>query len=539
MSTFVLGFVAAGPAMGQHWFVEDFDTYGACGPAFPCDCVPDRALFLAPPYGTGTWGLADNPTRAGIATGSIASDWATCPSGFRGFDEPFSWDQKKGANRNVLSLISHIQTESGDPTKNAVNGTDATPLILDFHLYAKEGKQGDTSMWLELLAQGADPLTSDWEMRAPIYADTGGTCDPDTSLCVATSRLNGMPCESDIDCLDPMRLQYLEPLTNCTMLNDSASLPRPAMAFGYYGGHNGLAPKPPCELIGGNASDGLGHPVLYDGDAWWQLKGGVPTGSSGDEFDSAWGDNGVIITIRETTMDIELRQVKPSVITVTKTGIPRQYTGPFQAVAMGTGPIRDGAYTDGGAILYGPERPGYIDRVRLEGGVFVTVPTGACCLIDDLACIEGAIQEACEQLGGFYAGDGTDCGTANCPSPPGACCVPEPVPGGGFCVDDVDQETCVDTHGGVYQGGYTTCSDPGVLCCPDPFADMDGDQDVDQDDFAVFQGCMTSGLGTLEPACKCLDQVNNGEIDEDDWGAFEACASGPDVPADATCDDPI
>ena len=112
----------------------------------------------------------------------------------------------------------------------------------------------------------------------------------------------------------------------------------------------------------------------------------------------------------------------------------------------------------------------------------------------------------------------------------GACCLPDL-----SCIE-TSQEDCA-TLGGEHNGDFTTCA--GVLCCGDPPADADGDGDVDQDDHAVFQGCMTSGLGTMDPACECLDLVSNGEIDEDDWGVFEACASGPDVPADATCDDPI
>jgi hypothetical protein len=83
-----------------------------------------------------------------------------------------------------------------------------------------------------------------------------------------------------------------------------------------------------------------------------------------------------------------------------------------------------------------------------------------------------------------------------------------------------------------------------TITCNDPFADADGDGDVDQVDFAVFQKCFTGSnyAGELPDECKCFDRIDNqglidGSIDQFDWGKFEACASGPDVPANPACDD--
>ncbi|UCD30005.1 MAG: hypothetical protein JSV03_05890, partial [Planctomycetota bacterium] len=88
-----------------------------------------------------------------------------------------------------------------------------------------------------------------------------------------------------------------------------------------------------------------------------------------------------------------------------------------------------------------------------------------------------------------------------------------------------------------------------ILPCSDPFADVDEDGDVDQDDFAMFQLCY-SGNGIQYPGtldyCACLDQGDetgdglpdfDGDIDSFDFDAFQNCASGPDIPADITCDD--
>ena len=112
----------------------------------------------------------------------------------------------------------------------------------------------------------------------------------------------------------------------------------------------------------------------------------------------------------------------------------------------------------------------------------------------------------------------------------GACCRPD-----ASCIQ-TDQATCeAPPNSGEYQGNYTLCSE--VLCCPDPFADADGDTDVDQEDFAALQACFTgAGESFTDANCECFDRdnggVGDGDIDQDDWGEFEACATGPDVAFD-------
>jgi hypothetical protein len=81
--------------------------------------------------------------------------------------------------------------------------------------------------------------------------------------------------------------------------------------------------------------------------------------------------------------------------------------------------------------------------------------------------------------------------------------------------------------------------------CNSPFADTDGDGDVDQADFAVLQACYTGpGAGPVPATpeyCKCLDVEGAGgqpdnDIDQADLNRFEACASGPGILADPGCD---
>lgn len=81
--------------------------------------------------------------------------------------------------------------------------------------------------------------------------------------------------------------------------------------------------------------------------------------------------------------------------------------------------------------------------------------------------------------------------------------------------------------------------------CHNPKVDIDGDGDVDGEDFGLWQQCFTgTGNGVpAEPAyCFCLDisadhPGGNGDIAQPDLQTFHGCASGPGIPADPACDD--
>lgn len=74
--------------------------------------------------------------------------------------------------------------------------------------------------------------------------------------------------------------------------------------------------------------------------------------------------------------------------------------------------------------------------------------------------------------------------------------------------------------------------------CGEPFADADGDTDVDQADFAVLQRCLTFGSPLAQPLsvqCRCFDRDDDGDIDGSDVIRFVQCAGGPGLPP-AGCD---
>lgn len=62
--------------------------------------------------------------------------------------------------------------------------------------------------------------------------------------------------------------------------------------------------------------------------------------------------------------------------------------------------------------------------------------------------------------------------------------------------------------------------------------DLDGDGDVDQSDFGLYQACR--GKYT-DPKCRQIDLERDGEIDEIESIYFRLCQTAPTVPADPTC----
>lgn len=68
--------------------------------------------------------------------------------------------------------------------------------------------------------------------------------------------------------------------------------------------------------------------------------------------------------------------------------------------------------------------------------------------------------------------------------------------------------------------------------------DFDGDTDVDQDDFGVFQKCLTGpGIPSTHPACQAADLDGDEDVDQTDFQSFLACVSGPNQAAERDCDD--
>lgn len=67
-------------------------------------------------------------------------------------------------------------------------------------------------------------------------------------------------------------------------------------------------------------------------------------------------------------------------------------------------------------------------------------------------------------------------------------------------------------------------------------ADFDGDQDVDQDDFAHLQECLTGPVNPqIDPLCQDTKLDGDSDVDQADVDAFIACMNGPGQPPPANC----
>ncbi len=71
--------------------------------------------------------------------------------------------------------------------------------------------------------------------------------------------------------------------------------------------------------------------------------------------------------------------------------------------------------------------------------------------------------------------------------------------------------------------------------CNTPFGDVDGDDDMDLNDYSVFQRCYTGAAGTIpvDPLyCSCFDRNGDLKIEQVDFNAFVACATRDGVAVD-------
>ena len=158
----------------------------------------------------------------------------------------------------------------------------------------------------------------------------------------------------------------------------------------------------------------------------------------------------------------------------------------------------------------------------------------------------------------------------------GACCL-----SGGYCLPNVDHDTCAGIPDAVYQGNGSTCEDPcqyedcnanGRLdsvdvgtcgsddcqpngipdeCDIDPsdpdgngqvspddngngipdecewvLGDLDGDEDVDLDDYALFAACLTGPDSGIDPGCELADLDVDTDVDLADFAIFQAALAG-------------
>ena len=88
-------------------------------------------------------------------------------------------------------------------------------------------------------------------------------------------------------------------------------------------------------------------------------------------------------------------------------------------------------------------------------------------------------------------------------------------------------------------GGFSLTGGFWVIptCTAHP-ADFDGDCDVDQGDYLIFESCATGpGFGPVETSCVGADFDHDNDVDQTDFGVFQRCFSGIGLAADPHCSD--
>jgi hypothetical protein len=139
--------------------------------------------------------------------------------------------------------------------------------------------------------------------------------------------------------------------------------------------------------------------------------------------------------------------------------------------------------------------------------------------------------------------DGDGFGDAcDCPNDP-----VNDVDGDGVC-RDVDNCPAVRNPGQEDSDGDgvgDVCDDcpetPGIPVGPDGCsiipADLDNDLDVDQEDFGIFQTCLSEfGIIPSEIVCIRAGRLQGSEsVTQEDFAIFQACMSGPNVMGDINC----
>lgn len=383
---------------------------------------------------------------------------------------------------------------------NAVNGTDANPLILRFRMDDESnGRFFYSNFYVELSLLG-DSAPIDYAL-VPCIDDEWGPypviCQRTTGRPLACGPLQAGPQPGGV-------WASLAVGVLAMMDNDPCHFPASVNHFPtsyHYSVFDGyLWTEIRNNILGGATVAPQTDPPTPIGK---RLQCGGATGSN----DFSIGGEGTEVHVKITSNKVILYIADKHVDSPWLACFDRQYTGPFDTISFGVGP--------------GCERD---------------PATGEC--IEDRHCLQYGqpgqdayypiLIETLSVLGGELA-------FAEPPPPPeGACCY-----GNGDCVI-TDLDTCVNTLGGTYGGNGTTCAD--IVCCADPAVDGDKDGDVDQNDLAMLQACFTGIGGGVPAGCECFDMDGDNDIDQDDVGTtttpntFEGCASGPSIPADPGCD---
>ncbi len=565
-------------------FCDDFDRDCLVAEQPPPPQVCEEDSNKGDPQLRGIWRYSSFIVQSGATCGSnmtvedVTNVLPTHPFGGRHAN---GGDEAGVLGQNTVDLGPYISAVM--PGYTLANGSDSQPLVLTFTMGAgalgamqynngyMELSQGDPDRWNPV----TDPAkaVTDW---IPAGTTDGTGCIDCSLSCpegqTASHNLWPTICQQEFpNAACPPKMTTVRnalALGALALLDNNPCHCCPSTTPGKIG----YASRCPEEYRNPDFPDGWQEPTswhlsYFDGIEWRVLREGMggpgsygdfrwgnywiywtkPDGTIVGNTDSAWEE--VRITIKTNTVDIyhKTKNVDPdgnggwieTYVESLATDLPRRYSGGFNRLRAGTDEgcqlIKQGAPNYNNAyecdVLYGDKygkrrckinneyfcgggnahfRSSAVafDNARLYGGVGVM---GACCLSDGTCNVMSPPD--CATAQGTFRGSGTTCNGTICN---GACCQPH-----AGCA-----QTLVTACPGRFRGPGTGCDSP---CCPSPFADWDGDRDVDMDDFAMLQTCLTTGGGTLGAGCDCFDHNGANGIDQLDVMSFIDCVTGPSL----------
>jgi probable HAF family extracellular repeat protein len=114
-------------------------------------------------------------------------------------------------------------------------------------------------------------------------------------------------------------------------------------------------------------------------------------------------------------------------------------------------------------------------------------------------------------------------------------------PGSGWVLNEARgiNDTRQITGTGIFEGNSRAFLLTITTPPPDVPPDLDKDNDVDLDDYGIFQACASGPTVAVTESCLMADFDEDLDVDQSDFGLFQLCISGADVVADPSCwDDP-
>ena len=256
----------------------------------------------------------------------------------------------------------------------------------------------------------------------------------------------------------------------------------------------------PCDDGTTNSSSHSFRLTLFDGQAWHNLK-------TPDDVHTCRLWNYVTVTIKTSTIQVDLSTMYNGTDctgprNVRTTTVERKYLGPFTAIKIG------GLHDEVNGGCWGQ------DKVSADHDGTIRAYSVEQSDMEDIGLADGEAYDTpgpCDESG--------------------ACCT-------GHSCQQLTPTACAAIEGSVFHGANTVCWVGDAKCCASPAVDFDFDTDVDMNDFANLQRCLTIGQesqATPLNECACFDVDGTPGIDTQDVEKFVLCSSGANVPASVTC----